>query len=45
MAVDVTIFVRKRCELEMEVSRRWAVVFENVANLLLGASEVLHIGP
>jgi len=30
--VDVTIFVAKRCELETEVFRRWAVVFEKYAN-------------
>jgi len=41
--VDVTIFVRKRCELETKVSRWWEVVFEKVANLRAGGSEVLHL--
>jgi len=41
---DLTIFVAKRCEFEMEVFYRWAVVFEKFANLLAVGSEVVDFG-
>jgi len=42
LGVDVLSFVRKRCKVETEVSRRWAVAIEKVANLRRGGSEVVY---
>ena len=44
MTEDVTIFVAKRCEVEREVFRQSAVVFEKFANLVGFRSEVVHFG-
>jgi len=44
VTVEVKIFLRKHCELETEVFRQWAVVFEKVTNLRASGSEMLHFG-